>query len=100
MDRGGHVGSARVFGYQHVGIDNMKVSHWGYCQTQTHNVSGFVLQWNIGFNFQIHVSIFRCLFATKVQVLFNLNSNCKSFAFELIKVSNKGPGNCPAQNPG
>ena len=30
---GGHVGSARVFGYQHIGIGNGKVSRFGYRPT-------------------------------------------------------------------
>ena len=31
---GVHVGSARVFRYQHVGIDNAKVLRWGYVNPQ------------------------------------------------------------------
>ena len=45
------VGWMRVFGYQHVGIGNTKVSRWGCCPS----TSGFALQWNIGFTIQNHV---------------------------------------------
>ena len=41
------VGSTGLFGYQHVGISNMKWSHWGSKPTRP-NASGFALQWNIG----------------------------------------------------
>ena len=34
---GVHVGSVRVFGYQHVGTGNAKVSLWGYFPTRTPN---------------------------------------------------------------
>ena len=46
--QGFHIGSVRVFGYQHVGIGNAKVSRLGYCPTRTPNTRGFTLQWNIG----------------------------------------------------
>ena len=44
-----YVGSAMLFGYQHVGIPPKKFSCWGNCTTRTPNVRGFALQWNIGF---------------------------------------------------
>ena len=58
---GGRAGSARVFGYQHVGIGNAKVLHWGYSPTQSPNASGFALQWNIGFRLArgSHICIIR-----------------------------------------
>ena len=43
------VGSARLFGYQHVGISNAKLSRWGSRPKQDPNASCFALQWNIGF---------------------------------------------------
>ena len=47
--RWAHVGSARIFRYQHVGIGNTTCSRWGQNPTQSPNASGFALQWNIGF---------------------------------------------------
>ena len=44
------VRSTRLFGYQHVGIGNVKVLCWGYSPTLSPNASGFALQRNIGFN--------------------------------------------------
>ena len=46
---GGHVGSARLFRYQHVGIGNVKLSRWGSKPMRCPNASGFGVQWNIGF---------------------------------------------------
>ena len=40
------VGSARLFGYQHVGI----CSRWGTRLTLCPNDNGFALQWNRGLN--------------------------------------------------
>ena len=37
------------FRYQHVGIPNAKVSHWGDYPTRGSNARGFALRWNIGF---------------------------------------------------
>ena len=45
----GLIGSASLFGYQHVGISNAKPSHWGSRPTRDPNASCFALQWNIGF---------------------------------------------------
>ena len=45
------VGSARLFGYQHVGMSNAKWSRWGSKPTGRPNMSGVALQWNIGFAF-------------------------------------------------
>ena len=44
------IGSVRVFGYQHVGIGNAKVSRWGYSPTQSPHASSFLLELNIGFS--------------------------------------------------
>ena len=46
---GMRVGSAMLFGYQHVGISNTKWSRWGSKPMQRPDASGFALQWNIGF---------------------------------------------------
>ena len=37
-----------VFRYQHVGIPNRKLWHWGSKPTRGPNANGFALQWNIG----------------------------------------------------
>ena len=37
-----------VFVYQHVGISNVKLWHWGSKPTGGPNANGFALQWNIG----------------------------------------------------
>ena len=42
------VGSARLFGYQHVGISKAKWLRLGYTPTRRPNVTGFALQLNIG----------------------------------------------------
>ena len=44
------VGSARLFKYQHVGIGNAKLLCLGSRPARDTNMSGFALQWNIGFN--------------------------------------------------
>ena len=44
------VGSATLFGYQHVCISNTKLSGWGSRPMRDPNASCFALQWNIGFN--------------------------------------------------
>ena len=44
-----HVGPAKLFRYQHVGIPNAKSSCLGCKPTREPNASGFTLQWNIGF---------------------------------------------------
>ena len=43
------VASARLFGYQHVGIPNGKFFCWGSRPTRGPIANGFALQWNIGF---------------------------------------------------
>ena len=45
-----HVGSTRLFRYQHDGIGNTKVLHLGDYPTQGLNASGFALWWNVGFS--------------------------------------------------
>ena len=37
-----------VFRYQHVGIGEAKISHWGDYPTPGPNASSFASQWNIG----------------------------------------------------
>ena len=44
-----HIGAARLFRYQHVGIGNANPSRRGPDPTPSPNVSGFALQWNIGY---------------------------------------------------
>ena len=38
-----------IFRYQHVGIPNVKLWHWGPQATPGPNANGFESQWNIGF---------------------------------------------------
>ena len=38
-----------VLRYQHVGIPNAKLWHWGSKPTRGPNTNGFALLWNIGF---------------------------------------------------
>ena len=42
-----------IFLYQHDGIPNAKLWHWGCKPTRGPNTNGFALQWNIGFT--VHV---------------------------------------------
>ena len=37
-----------VFGYQHVGIFNVKLWRWGSKPTRGPNANGFASQWNVG----------------------------------------------------
>ena len=43
-----------VFRYQHVGIPNAKLWHWGSKPTPGPNTIGFASQWNIGFTVAFH----------------------------------------------
>ena len=45
-----------VFRYQHVGIPNAKLWHWGSRQTPGPNANGFASQWNIGFYFTSQIN--------------------------------------------
>ena len=46
--RVGGNGNFSVFRYQHVGIGNAKLWHWGSKPMPGPNANGFASQWNIG----------------------------------------------------
>ena len=46
----GHDENFGICRYQHVGIPNAKLWHWGSKPTRGQNANGFASQWNIGLN--------------------------------------------------
>ena len=46
-----------VLRYQHVGMPNAKLWHWRSKPTPGPNANGFVLQWNIGFNLALPLTL-------------------------------------------
>ena len=53
MFRVGGNANFSVFRYQHVGIPNAKLWHWGSMSMRGPKANGFTLQWNIGFRCRV-----------------------------------------------